>query len=153
MVFKKLYKRSFLGGTAAHSLQQHPFEADSVTRPSQAGFFIKDELSDYRFLVDTGAFRSILPPPGDINTNHPSSSDLVAANGTSIRTYGEQQVNIRLSGQAYTWTFIIAKVRHPLLGAGFLSHYSLMVDVARNRLLNIHIYINTSMHLQHRREH
>ena len=81
MVFKKLHKRSFLGGTAAHSLQQHHFEAESATRPSQAGFFIKDELSDYRFLVDTGAFRSILPPPGDINTiNHPSSSDLVAAN-------------------------------------------------------------------------
>ena len=146
MVFKKLHKRSFLGGTAAHSLQQHPFEADSATRPSQAGFFIKDELSDYRFLVDTGAFRSILPPPGDINTiNHPSSSDLVAANGTSIRTYGEQQVNIRLSGQAYTWTFIIADVRHPLLGADFLSHYSLMVDVARNRLLNIDSFTSTPL--------
>ena len=57
--------------------------------------------------------------------NNPSSSDLVVANGTSIRTYGEQQVNIRLSGQAYIWTFIIADVRHPLLGADFLSHYSL----------------------------
>ena len=146
MVFKKLHKRSFLGGTAAHSLQQHPFEADSATRPSQAGFFIKDELSDYRFLVDTGAFRSILPPPGDINTiNHPSLSDLVAANGTSIRTYGEQQVNIRLSGQAYTWTFIIADVRHLLLGADFLSHYSLMVDVARNRLLNIDLFTSTPL--------
>ena len=143
MIFKKLHKRSFLGGTAAHSQQQHPFEADSATRPSQAGFFIKDELSDYRFLVDTGAFRSILP---DINTiNHPSSSDLVAANGTSIRTYGEQQVNIRLSGQAYTWTFIIADVCHPLLGADFLSHYSLMVDVARNRLLNIDSFTSTPL--------
>ena len=153
MVFKKLHKGSFLRGTAAHSLQ-HPFEADSATRPSQAGFFIKDELSDYRFLVDTGAFRSILPPPGDINTiNHPSSSDLVAANEYIyiyiyiyyIRTYGEQQINIRLSGQAYTWTFIIADVRHPLLGADFLSHYSLMVDVARNRLLNIDSFTSTPL--------
>ena len=143
---KKLYKRSFLGRTAAHSLQPHPFEADSATRPSQAGFFIKDELSDYRFLVDTGAFRSILPPPGDINTiNHPSSSDLVAANGTSIRTYGEQQVNICLSGQTYTSTFIIADVRHPLLGADFLSHYSLMIDVARHRLLNIDSFTSTPL--------
>ena len=146
MVFKKLHKRSFLGRTAAHSLQPHFFESDCATRPSQAGFFIKDELSDYRFLVDTGAFRSILPPPGDIDTiNHPSSSDLVAANGTSIRTYGEQQVNIRLSGQAYTWTFIIADVRHPLLGADFLSHYSLMVDVARYRLLNIDSFTSTPL--------
>ena len=143
---KKLYKRSLLGRTAAHSLQPHPFEADSATRPSQAGFFIKDELSDYRFLVDTGAFRSILPLSGDINTiNHPSSSDLVAANGTSIRTYSEQQVNICLSGQTYTWTFIIADVRHPLLGADFLSHYSLMVDVARHRLLSIDSFTSTPL--------
>ena len=77
------------------------FEADSATRPSQAGFFIKDELSDYRFLVLQ--VLSVLSCLLLVNTiNHPSSSDLVAANGTSIRTYGEQQVNIRLSGQAYT---------------------------------------------------
>ena len=98
MGFIKLHKRSFLGKTATHSLQPHPFEADSAACPSQTGFFIKDELSDYRFLVDTGAFRSILPPPGDINSiNYLSSSDLVATNSTSIHTYGEQ-VNIRLSG-------------------------------------------------------
>ena len=88
--------------------------------------------------------RDLPRPPGDINTiNHPSSSDLVAANGTSIRTYGGQQVNIRLSGQA--WTFIIADVSHPLLGADFLSHYSLMVDVARNRLLNIDLFTSTPL--------
>ena len=151
MVFKKLHKRSFLGGTAAHSLQPHPFEADSATRPSQAGFFLK--LSDYRFLVDTGAFRSILPHPGDINTiNHPSSSNLVAANGTSIRTYVKQQVNIRLSGQAYTWTFIIADVRHPLLGVDFRSHYSLMVDVARIRLLNIDSLTSTPLCISNRED-
>ena len=152
MVFKKLHKRSFLGRTAAHSLQPHPFEADSATRPSQAGFFIKDELSDYRFLVDTGAFRSILPPPGDIDTiNHPSSSDLVAANGTSIRTYGEQQVNIRsslhLELHHSRCTSSIAWSRLPI---------ALQPDGRRgtpstpqHRL----IYINTSVHLQHRREH
>ena len=55
MDFKKLQKRSFLGRTAANALHPHPLEADSAAHPSQAGFFIKDELSDYRFLVDTGA--------------------------------------------------------------------------------------------------
>ena len=146
MGFTKIHKRLFLGKMAVNSQQLHPFEADSATRLSQAGFFIKDELSDYGFLVDTGAYRSTLPPPGDINTiNHHSLSNLVSANGTSIRTYGEQQVNIRLSGQAYTWTFIIADVHHPLLGADFLSHYSLMVDVARLRLLNIDSFIATPL--------
>ena len=126
MVFKKLHKRPFLGRTAAHSLQPHPFEADSATRPSQAGFFIKDELSDYRFLVDTGAFRSILPPPGDINIiNHP----LVAANGTSIRTYGEQQVNIRLSGQAYTCFLKLAQDHFLILQRNMSSKNPIVLRV------------------------
>ena len=83
---KKLCKRSFLGRTAAHSLQPHPFEADSATRPSQAGFFIKDELSDYRFLVDTGAFRSILPPPGDFNTITTTLLHLISSQPTVLQS-------------------------------------------------------------------
>ena len=151
MVSKKLQKRPLLRRTAANALHPHPSDAHSATHPSHPGFFIKDELSDHRFLVDTGAFRSILPPSQDNNpTLQPSSAALVAANGTSIRTYGEQEVNIRLSGQTYIWTFIIADVRHPLLGADFLSHYSLVVDVARHRLLNTdtHPYLYASLTLK-----
>ena len=145
MVFKKLQKRPFLRRTAANALHPHP-SAHSATHPSHPGFFIKDELSDHRFLVDTGAFRSILPPSRDNNpTLQPSLAALVAANGTSIHTYGEQEVNIRLSGQTYIWTFIIADVRHPLLGADFLSHYSLVVDVARHRLLNTDTYTSVPL--------
>ena len=103
---------------------------------SLASRIIHHELSDYHFLVDTGAFRSILPPSRDNASMHPSSSQLVAANGTSIRTYGEQEVSIRLTVRTYPWIFIIADVRHPLLGADFLSHFNLVVDVARHRLLN-----------------
>ena len=136
----------FLRRTAANALHPHPSDAHSATHPSHPGFFIKDELSDHRFLVDTGAFRSILPPSQDNNpTLQPSSAALVAANGTSTRTYSEQEVNIRLSGQTYIWTFIIADVRHPLLGADFLSHYSLVVDVARHRLLNTDIYTSVPL--------
>ena len=75
----------FLRRTAANALHPHPSDAHSATHPSHPGFFIKDELSDHRFLVDTGAFRSILPPSRDNNpTLQPSSAALVAANGTSI---------------------------------------------------------------------
>ena len=84
-----------------NALHPHSLEADSAIHPSQAGFFIKDDLSDYRFLVDTSAFRSIFPQSQDNSSIHPSSSQLVAANGKSIRTYGEQEVSIRLSGMTY----------------------------------------------------
>ena len=87
--------------------------------------------------MDTGVFCSILPPSRDNNpTFQPSLAAPIAANGASIHTYGEQEFNIRLSGETYVWTFIIADVRHQLLGADFLSQYSLVVEVARVRLLN-----------------
>ena len=146
MVSKKFQKRPFLRRTAANALHPHPPDAHSATHRSHPGFFIKDKLSGHRCLVDTGAFRSILPPSRD---NYPtlqlSSAALVAANSTSIQTYGEQEVNIRLTGQTYNWTFIIADVRHPLLGADFLSHYSLVVDVARHRLLNTDTYTSVPL--------
>ena len=142
---QKLQKRPFLRRTAANALHPHP-SANSATHPSHPGFFLKDELSDHRFLVDTGTFRSILPPSrGNNPTLQPSSATLVAANGTSIHTYGEREVNICLSGQTYIWTFIIADVRHPLLGADFLSHYSLVVDVALHRLLNTDTYTSVPL--------
>ena len=146
MVSKKFQKRPFLRRTAANALHPHPPDAHSATHPSHPGFFIKDELSGHRFLVDTGVFRSILPPSRDNNpTLQPSSAALVAPNSTSIQTYGEQEVNIRLTGQTYRWTFIIADVRHSLLGADFLSHYSLVVDVARHRLLNTDTYTSVPL--------
>ena len=43
--------------------------AGSTTR-----FFLKHELSDYCFIVDTGAFRSILPSSRDNTSIYPSSS-------------------------------------------------------------------------------
>ena len=52
---------------AANALHPHPSDTHSATHPSHPGFFIKDELSDHRFLVDTGAFRSILPLSRDNN--------------------------------------------------------------------------------------
>ena len=159
MVSKKLQKRPFLRRSAANALHPHP-SANSATHPSHPGFFIKDELSDYRFLVDTGAFRSILPPSRGNNptlqryaplgallsiNQKLSSAALVAANGTAIHTYGEQEVNIRLSGQTYVWTFIIADVRHLLLGADFLPHYNLVVDVTCHRLLNTDTYTSVPL--------
>ena len=49
-------------GRQRSRLHPHPLEADSATHPSQAGFFIKDELSDHHFLVDTGAFHPYIHP-------------------------------------------------------------------------------------------
>ena len=68
--------------------------------------------------------------------HRPDEVQLIAANGTKIRNYGEREIQLRLEGRLYTWNFIPADVQRPLLGADILAHHNLIVDVAGQRLLN-----------------
>ena len=99
-------------------------------------FFLKDSHSNTQYLVDTGACRSLLPK----SMAHPgarcSDVHLIAANGSPIQTYGSQHVVIATANKQYPWEFIIADVSLPLIGADFLAHYHLMVDVAHRRLVD-----------------
>lgn len=98
-----------------------------------------DLNSGLRFLVDTGANVSVLPatkkPYSNYTENH--NYKLYAANGTVIRTYGTKnlQLNLKLR-RPYSWNFIIADVKQPILGADFLSHHKLLVDVNRKKLID-----------------
>ena len=38
---------------------------------------------------------------------------------------------------SFTWDFIVTDVKMPLLGADFLSHYGLLVDIANPKLLDV----------------
>lgn len=62
---------------------------------------------------------------------------LFAANGSEIRTYGVKSLvlNLKLK-RAFRWTFVIADVSQPILGADFLSHYRLLVDLSSKRLVD-----------------
>ena len=91
--------------------------------------FLVDGHSAKRFLVDTGAAFSVYPASlRDINGGSHTRS-LVAANGSNIATYGTRKMNIRLENQDYTWPFILADVKIPLLGADFLQANGLLVDL------------------------
>ncbi|XP_057330856.1 uncharacterized protein LOC130671153 [Microplitis mediator] len=65
----------------------------------------------------------------------PIGYQLYAANGTIIETYGLslQTVNLGLR-RDFTWNFIVADVTKPILGADFLSHFDLLVDLKRKCL-------------------
>lgn len=108
---------------------------------SSPGFVVKDKISGKTFLVDTGAFVSVYPISASRENyfqrdQHPSSVSLIAANGTRIRTYGTVTIPLLLNSRSYSWTFTLADVSRPLLGADFLSHHDLLVDVARRRLID-----------------
>ena len=66
-----------------------------------------------------------------------SSLTLRAANGTPIPTYGQKllQINFGLR-RAFQWPFLLADVSKPILGTDFLSHFNLLVDLRRRRLID-----------------
>nr|XP_012219343.1 PREDICTED: uncharacterized protein LOC105670401 [Linepithema humile] len=66
-----------------------------------------------------------------------STYELSAANGTTIFTYGTEtlQLNFGLR-RAFSWRFVVADVSRPIIGADFLAHYGLLVDLRGSRLID-----------------
>ncbi|UYV66811.1 hypothetical protein LAZ67_4002935 [Cordylochernes scorpioides] len=90
--------------------------------------FITDRRSAYLFLIDTGAEVSVIPPP--VKNARP-----FAANGSIIHTYGERRLELDLGlGRLFCWPFIIADAGVSIIGADFLRHYGLTVDLRNHRL-------------------
>lgn len=99
--------------------------------------FIIDKNSTHNFLIDTGADISILPAAPIHKHKPPDTRVLYAANGSTIRTYGKKilAINFGLRRQ-FDWQFVIADVTRPIIGADFLSHYGLLVDLKNKRLID-----------------
>ena len=66
-----------------------------------------------------------------------SNKTLLAANGTTIQTFGTTALNIDFGmGWNFLWTFKIADVKLPIFGADFLLHFNLSVDLKNHRLID-----------------
>ncbi len=94
---------------------------------------IVDQLSNRRFLVDTGASYSIFPHS---SAAPPSDPKLRGAAGQLIPCWGEKTINLSFQGKRFTWTFLLAAVSFPIIGVDFLRHFGLMVDPAANALVD-----------------
>ena len=96
-----------------------------------------DKSSGYRLLVDTGAEVSVLPPSRSDRKHAREGCNLLAVNGSAIATYGERSLTLDLGLRCtFRWVFIIANVQSAILGADFLRHYSLLVDMKHSRLVD-----------------
>jgi hypothetical protein len=82
--------------------------------------------------VDTGSSFSLLPYT---SRQRQSGPVLHAADGCRIPCWGFANVPIKLEGEPYSWSFLRAAVKFPILGIEFLRHFRLLVDAAGNRLL------------------
>ncbi|XP_075163009.1 uncharacterized protein LOC142235631 [Haematobia irritans] len=99
--------------------------------------FIRDNKLDYEFLIDTGADVSVFPASSAEKQLNASALELFAANQSAIKTYGTVQLSLNLGlKRNFSWTFILADVNRPIIGADFLSNYGLLVDVKNNCLID-----------------
>ena len=109
-------------------------------------FFVLDYLTGISFLIDTGTCRSLLPKSMVHSGCSPGTDiHLIAANGSRIINYGYKFLQLSFSGSTFQWQFIIAEVSIPLIGADFLSHFHLLVDVINRRLINTTTLASTTV--------
>nr|VZH98603.1 unnamed protein product [Spirometra erinaceieuropaei] len=91
----------------------------------------------WRFLVDTGAQISVVPPtPVDRRCPSPGLH-LQAANCSPISTFGNRSLTLIIGlRRSISWIFVIADVPHAILGSDFLAEFDLLVDCRPSCLLD-----------------
>ena len=95
--------------------------------------FVNDQNSGSQFLIDSGADVSIIP--AHKNDKPDNTYKLYAANGTEIATYGLKVLTLDLGlRRPFQWTFIKTKVAKGIIGADFLYHFGLNLNL-RNKML------------------
>lgn len=110
-------------------------EAMSNGNHKQKRLIIHDRTTGACFLIDTGAEISVIPKTANNRELKVSSFKLYAANGSVIDTYGDRLVTVNLGlRRPFTWRFVMANVSKAIIGADFLYHFNLLVDI-RNRCL------------------
>lgn len=105
--------------------------------------FVFDRKSGYKFLIDSGSEISVLPPMCKSQKGGTMNFALFAANNSKIPAYGfiNKQIDLGLR-KSFLWTFVTADVTSPIIGADFLKHFNLLIDLKNQRLIDA----NTRLH-------
>nr|VZI27627.1 unnamed protein product [Spirometra erinaceieuropaei] len=111
--------------------------ATNLSNSSNPGrtFYVRDTRSGRRFLVDTGAQLSVIPPtPADLRCSNPGLF-LQAVNTSPITTFGTCSLSLDIGlRRLFPWVFVVADIPCAILGADFLAAFDLLVDCRQSRL-------------------
>ena len=83
--------------------------------------YATDSNDKTQWLIDGGALWSIVPPTPQQRQSGPNAWKLQAANGSDIPCFGLTDRKVCIDDREFDFTFIIADVRQPILGADFLN--------------------------------
>ena len=87
---------------------------------------LRCSLSNRNLLVDSEASVSVFPAPA---SSSGSGIHLVTANGSTMTCSGSRIIPLLFSSKHFHWIIQLAPVSIPILGADFLRHHHLLVDV------------------------
>jgi hypothetical protein len=95
---------------------------------------VTDSVSGVKFLADTRASYSCLPFRS--STAAPEVPSLKGAGGHGITSFGKKRLEVVFAGRRFEWTFLLAAVEDPIIGADFLRHYKLIVNLSAGCLMD-----------------
>ncbi|XP_065213391.1 uncharacterized protein LOC135840687 isoform X1 [Planococcus citri] len=102
---------------------------------------VRDLTTKHEFLIDSGSDFSVLPPRysrfnGTNKSKLTPIFSVFGANNSRIDTYGYETRKIDLGlSKKFEWTFIIADVDRPIIGADFLYEFNLIPDLRLQKLI------------------
>ena len=87
--------------------------------------------------MDSGADEYVFPAM-EADRILPRTSDLVAANGSTMKTYGKRRMAVVFGDgeQTIFHEFWIANVKRTILGADFFFNHGLVIDMGRSCLVS-----------------
>ena len=112
--------------------------------PTSRLLFLKDATTGRRFLIDTGAEVSVIPPSTTDRMNKQDCSGLQAVNGSPIATFGTWSLTLDLGlRHVFRWIFSIADTSTPIIGADFLQEHGILVNMKHGRLIDMTTELQT----------
>nr|CDS31663.1 gag pol polyprotein [Hymenolepis microstoma] len=98
--------------------------------------FIYDRNSGINFLIDSGAHRSQIPYILSEILDPIPYSRYLKANGSTVIEFGYKYLTLDLGLEMeLPWNFLMTDNNVPIIGADFLAHYGLSIDLRRGKLL------------------
>ncbi|GFW70202.1 peptidase A2 domain-containing protein [Trichonephila clavipes] len=80
---------------------------------------------------------------------HPPQLTLFAANSSTINVYGQKTLSLDLNvRREFIWTFLLASVKTPILGADFLHYFELVPDLRHKCFLDLKTKLQTTGHIK-----
>ena len=120
----------------------HEIEAcRSQTAPSSPLLFIHDSCHDINFLIDAGASYSIVSSHVIDNSKsfNTGTYHVSTIGGGTLKINGQLKTQINLGfSQLFDYDFVIAALPYGIIGADFLRHFNLCVDLNAQTLFKSH---------------